>query len=255
MGVRAGVLLSTRRTGHCRRSWRKIKVTINTLTNLIHRCSRFHWDTIFSGRPPYSPSPPIRAFFCPIRVRSSLDHSHLHVPSQTLSPEAHSTTMRSSKTDTAEGRDVFGLVFCAMAVLWISGQLLWGTYQHQVVSNHAEQSLHIFGSLCKQEQAIIPIDHSDIWNHMLKESKTKQHRSKVVEWLRGAVKIPCVRSLTSEAGSPNRPVTLRTESYDGMEPVGVDPRWEAFKPFHEYLATTFPLVSVYHRLPTRTFCH
>jgi len=47
--------------------------------------------------------------------------------------------------------------------------------------------------------------------------------------------------------------TFRTESYDGMEPVGVDPRWEAFKPFHEYLATTFPLVFVYHRLQTRAF--
>lgn len=150
---------------------------------------------------------------------------------------------------------MFGLVFCATAVLWISGQLLWATYQHRVVSGHAEQSLHISKSLCKQEQAIVPVNHSDIWNHILNESKTEQHRLKVVEWLRGAVEIPCVRSLTSDAGSPNKPVTFRTESYDGMEPVGVDPRWEAFKPLHEYLATAFPLVSVYHRLPTHAFCH
>lgn len=256
MGVRAGALSSTRRTGDCRRSWRKIKVTTNTLTNLIHRCSRFHWDTLFSGRPPYSLSRDARAFFVPSESdHLILDHSHLYVRSQTSSPEAHSTTRRSSKTDPTKGRDMFGLVFCATAVLWISGQLLWTTYQHRVVPDHAEQSLHISKSLCKQEQAIAPVNHSDIWSHVLSESKTEQHRSKVVEWLRGAVKIPYVRSLTSEAGSPNKSVTFRTESYDGMEPVGVDPRWEVFKPLHIYLATAFPLVSVYHRLPTHASCH
>ena len=37
---------------------------------------------------------------------------------------------------------------------------------------------------------------------------------------------------------------LSTESYDKMDPVGVDPRWEAFKPFHEYLEKAFPLMYV-----------
>ena len=36
----------------------------------------------------------------------------------------------------------------------------------------------------------------------------------------------------------------RTESYDDMEPVGVDPRWDAFGPFHDYLLESFPLVYV-----------
>ena len=36
----------------------------------------------------------------------------------------------------------------------------------------------------------------------------------------------------------------RTESYDHMEPVGVDPRWDAFGPFHDYLLRSFPLVYV-----------
>lgn len=35
---------------------------------------------------------------------------------------------------------------------------------------------------------------------------------------------------------------LRTESYDEMDPVGVDPRWEQFAPFHEYLKKAFPLM-------------
>ena len=102
--------------------------------------------------------------------------------------------MKSSQTDPAKSKDMFGLVFCATAALWICGQLLWATYQHCVISNHAEQLIRVTGSLCEQERAIVPIDHPDIWNHVLKESESEQHRSKVVEWLRGAVKIPYVRS-------------------------------------------------------------
>ena len=89
---------------------------------------------------------------------------------------------------------MFGLIFCATAVLGMCGQLLWATYQHWVISNHAEQYLRVIGSLCEQERAIVPINHPDIWNYVLNESKSEQHRLKVVEWLRGAVKIPYVRS-------------------------------------------------------------
>ena len=39
-------------------------------------------------------------------------------------------------------------------------------------------------------------------------------------------------------------VSVRTETYDGMDPVGVDPRWEAFAPFHDYILSAFPLVYV-----------
>jgi len=47
--------------------------------------------------------------------------------------------------------------------------------------------------------------------------------------------------------------TLRTESYDKMDPVGVDPRWDAFGPFHDYLLHTFPLVYVVPMCPDRVF--
>lgn len=33
-----------------------------------------------------------------------------------------------------------------------------------------------------------------------------------------------------------------TQSFDRMGPVGQDPRWEAFGPFHDYLLKAFPLV-------------
>ena len=42
--------------------------------------------------------------------------------------------------------------------------------------------------------------------------------------------------------------TFRTESYDHMEPVGVDPRWDAFGPFHDYLFESFPLVCAFLRI-------
>lgn len=39
--------------------------------------------------------------------------------------------------------------------------------------------------------------------------------------------------------------THSTESYDHMEPVGVDPRWDVFGPFHDYLLRAFPLTYVF----------
>ena len=33
-----------------------------------------------------------------------------------------------------------------------------------------------------------------------------------------------------------------------MDPVGVDPRWAAFGPFHDYLEDAFPLVQVARHL-------
>jgi len=41
------------------------------------------------------------------------------------------------------------------------------------------------------------------------------------------------------------PDKFRTESFDGMGDVGVDTRWLAFGPFHDYLENAFPLVCVF----------
>jgi Gly-Xaa carboxypeptidase len=70
----------------------------------------------------------------------------------------------------------------------------------------------IFPALRSQE--LVSID-------MYLESDTFLNKS--VSRLSGAVRIP-------------------TESFDDMGPVGEDPRWNVFYPFHEYLAVTFPLV-------------
>ncbi len=40
----------------------------------------------------------------------------------------------------------------------------------------------------------------------------------------------------------DQPNLCSTEAHDKMGPIGVDPRWEVFVPFHTYLLTAFPLV-------------
>ncbi|KAJ7583273.1 hypothetical protein C8J56DRAFT_1055032 [Mycena floridula] len=50
---------------------------------------------------------------------------------------------------------------------------------------------------------------------------TDEFKDSAIDWLSGAVQDP---------------------SYDSMDPVGVDPRWEAFAPFHKYLLNAFPKV-------------
>ena len=36
-----------------------------------------------------------------------------------------------------------------------------------------------------------------------------------------------------------------TQSYDDLGPIGEDPRWEAFGPFHEYLFKAYPKMLVF----------
>ena len=54
-------------------------------------------------------------------------------------------------------------------------------------------------------------------------------------------------SLTHHAGFSSN-YASRTESHDHMGPVGEDPRWEVFGPFHDYLREAFPLVYVFLRV-------
>ncbi|KAF9786336.1 carboxypeptidase S [Thelephora terrestris] len=86
-----------------------------------------------------------------------------------------------------------------------------------------ESSVHVANELCPQARSMTPVKHSAIWNTLVERSASEEFKERAVEWLSGAVKI-------------------RTESYDYMEPVGVDPRWDVFGSFHDYLFQAFPLV-------------
>ena|SRR5579859_4575348 len=55
-----------------------------------------------------------------------------------------------------------------------------------------------------------------------------------------------LRSEEYKSGSADRlsgAVRIATESFDDMGPVGIDPRWDIFQDFHNYLEQTFPLMS------------
>ncbi|KAL0953579.1 hypothetical protein HGRIS_004794 [Hohenbuehelia grisea] len=76
---------------------------------------------------------------------------------------------------------------------------------------------------CPQVPALYPSEHANLWKTINKTITSDAFTSRAVNWLAGAVRI-------------------KTESYDKMGPVGIDLRWEAFMPFHNYLREVFPLV-------------
>ncbi|KAJ2920853.1 hypothetical protein H1R20_g16240, partial [Candolleomyces eurysporus] len=76
---------------------------------------------------------------------------------------------------------------------------------------------------CPQADVLLPSNHHGLWSTLTRQIASEDFRKEAVEWLSGAVQIP-------------------TESFDDLGPVGEDPRWEVFKPFHAYLKSAFPLV-------------
>ncbi|EIN06189.1 carboxypeptidase S [Punctularia strigosozonata HHB-11173 SS5] len=91
---------------------------------------------------------------------------------------------------------------------------------------HARPHHHDLAStaeLCPQVPATVPSKNADVFETLSQLIGTEAFVNKSIDWLSGAVRVP-------------------TESYDKMDEVGEDPRWEAFGPFHDYLAEAFPLV-------------
>ncbi|KAI0793902.1 carboxypeptidase S [Fomes fomentarius] len=76
---------------------------------------------------------------------------------------------------------------------------------------------------CAQASPIVPEQNVELWNSLGETFGTDRFQARAVEWLGGAVRVP-------------------TQSYDKMLPVGEDPRWDVFGPFHDYLLKAFPLV-------------
>ncbi|KAJ7220299.1 hypothetical protein GGX14DRAFT_434106 [Mycena pura] len=77
--------------------------------------------------------------------------------------------------------------------------------------------------VCPQVPALLPTRNRPIWDAAREHTASDDFKARAVGWLAGAVRIP-------------------TESYDDMQAVGVDPRWDVFRDFHAYLAQAFPLV-------------
>ncbi|KAJ7180527.1 hypothetical protein C8R46DRAFT_1210873 [Mycena filopes] len=76
---------------------------------------------------------------------------------------------------------------------------------------------------CTQVDALLPERGADLLASVSDLLGTSDFKTKAINWLAGAVQVP-------------------TEVFDAMPPVGQDPRWDVFAPFHEYLLEAFPLV-------------
>ncbi|KAI0924588.1 hypothetical protein AcW2_005436 [Taiwanofungus camphoratus] len=77
--------------------------------------------------------------------------------------------------------------------------------------------------MCPQASPLVPQKNEELWSSLGETFGTEAFLDRAVNWIAGAVRIP-------------------TQSYDKMDPVGVDPRWEAFGPFHDYLLSSFPKI-------------
>ncbi|KAK7060895.1 hypothetical protein VNI00_000628 [Paramarasmius palmivorus] len=84
-------------------------------------------------------------------------------------------------------------------------------------------SKHEGAQLCSQYSELLPEKNHALWESLGEAIGTEEFKTRAIDWLAGAIQVP-------------------TESYDNMDPVGIDPRWETFGKLHEYLATAFPLV-------------
>ncbi|KAH8116277.1 hypothetical protein DFH11DRAFT_1199323 [Phellopilus nigrolimitatus] len=103
----------------------------------------------------------------------------------------------------------------------VSVDSLWSALEGAAVFNHAGPS-HT-EALCPQVEQLLPERNKALWDAVGDQFGTDAFKEKAVDWLGGAVRVP-------------------TESYDDMDPVGIDPRWTKFQAFHDYLLEAFPLV-------------
>lgn len=93
---------------------------------------------------------------------------------------------------------------------------------------------------CPQANVLIPKKNGEIWTELNDRIDSAAFKQTAIDWLAGAVRIPWA--------SPSlRALSVliklwRTETYDKMDPVGVDPRYEVFTSFHDYLSDAFPLM-------------
>ncbi|KAF8494750.1 carboxypeptidase S [Hysterangium stoloniferum] len=82
---------------------------------------------------------------------------------------------------------------------------------------------HSIQDLCPQAERLNNTKYIEFNAQLSNIIDSEAYQQRAIDWLSGAVQIP-------------------TESYDQMDPVGVDPRWEVFGPFHDYLLQAYPLI-------------
>ena len=99
------------------------------------------------------------------------------------------------------------------------------------------------GNICPQADVLIPEKNGQVWTELNVKIGSAAFKQTAIDWLAGAVQIPWVSPPWTAFFLLIKFLLNRsTESYDTMDPVGVDPRYEVFAIFHAYLSGAFPLV-------------
>ncbi|KDQ61781.1 hypothetical protein JAAARDRAFT_31262 [Jaapia argillacea MUCL 33604] len=123
-----------------------------------------------------------------------------------------------------KGKLSYTRVFVRLGLLVLcAGLVSRRVFPHHLLFSNVGSELSDAGASCPQVPPLIPTRNGEIWEKMNGIIGSEGFGNKAVEWLGGAVRVP-------------------TESYDEMDPVGVDPRWEVFGPFHDYLLEAYPLI-------------
>ncbi|KAF7316280.1 Gly-x carboxypeptidase [Mycena indigotica] len=89
-------------------------------------------------------------------------------------------------------------------------------------SEPSQQYLRVDADVCPQSSALSPVVNKDVWDNATRQFEAENFKTRVVELLGGAIRIPTI-------------------TFDDMQAVGVDPRWEVFDQLHAYLEHEFPL--------------
>ncbi|KAJ7245152.1 carboxypeptidase S [Mycena haematopus] len=119
----------------------------------------------------------------------------------------------SSTSTSARLLRVFGLILLAVITLRCANFHRYGADVHSAAAAAAG---------CPQVDALVP-QRGTVLANISDLLATPDFKTKAIDWLAGAVQVP-------------------TEVFDAMPPVGQDPRWDVFAPFHDYLLGAFPLV-------------
>ncbi|KAM5532363.1 hypothetical protein V8D89_013957 [Ganoderma adspersum] len=150
-------------------------------------------------------------------------------------PSKHRISVSSVKDDRTEIPARTHQKSCVALAVFLSSSLLLSVvclgwlWDRRVVSE-APRSTQLgalppneSSELCPQVPALLPVRHTDLAKTLDSLYAQDDYKLKAYGVLGGAVQIP-------------------TEAYDGMGPVGIDPRWDVFTKFHDYLERTFPAV-------------
>lgn len=151
-----------------------------------------------------------------------IDHTAFPTPSLSISMNKDRINL---KPTPAPGLPLWRLLLGTLLFLWGS----WMLRRSVVIVYHSPgtdlgANAHTNSKpRCPQVDPLFPSKSSAELDDMQTYLESDAFRSVAIERLSGAVQIP-------------------TQSYDDMDDVGDDPRWEIFFNFAEYLEETFPLV-------------